>query len=148
MAFLFTLQGLLRVRELQEKAELQGLQALAARVAAARAEIAALDAETEEVRRGVWQDASSGISGAELHFSAACESIALERRRSLQAKLQELERAQQAQLHRYLQARQKTETLAHLREQQMEVYELDQARQTQRQIDELFLLRQAARKNS
>jgi hypothetical protein len=41
MAFVFPLQGVLRVRELQERSELQGLQALAAQVAAARAEIAA-----------------------------------------------------------------------------------------------------------
>jgi flagellar export protein FliJ len=146
MPFRFTLQGLLRVRETQERAELQGLQALAAQVAAARAAIAALDAAAEQARRAVWEEASSGISGAELHFSAARESARLERRRALHAQLQEREQAQKTQLARYLQARQKRETLAHLRDQQLAAYEREQARQSQRQIDELFLVRQTARK--
>ncbi len=148
MAFVFPLQGVLRVRELQERSELQRLEAVAAQVAAARAEIASLEAEAEQIRRGVWQEASAGISGAELHFSAARESASLERRRLLQAKVQELERAQQAQIQRYLQARQKKETIAHLREEYLATYELEQSRRTQRQLDELFLVRQAARRNS
>jgi len=148
MPFLFPLQGLLRVREVQEKTELQGLQSLAARVAAARAEIASLDAEAEQARRSVWEEASSGISGAELHVSAARDVASQEQRRALRTKLQGLESAQKAQLARYLLARQKREILAHLREQQLAAYELEQSRKTQRQIDELFLLRQAARKNA
>ena len=148
MAFVFPLQGVLRVRELQERSELQRLQALAAQLAGVRAEIVSLEAEAEQVRRSVWQDASAGISGAELHFSAARESASLERRRLLQTKLQELERAQQAQMQRYLQSRQKKETIAHLREEQLAAWELEQSRRTQRQLDELFLVRQASRKNS
>jgi flagellar export protein FliJ len=148
MAFVFPLQGVLRVRELQERSELQRLQALAAQMAAARAEIANLETEAEQIRRGVWQDASAGISGAELHFSAARESASLERRRLLQTKLQELERAQQAQMQRYLQVRRKKETIAHLREEQLAAYELEQSRRAQRQLDELFLVRQAARRNA
>jgi len=148
MAFVFPLQGVLRVRELQERSELQRLQALAAQAAAARAEIANLETEAEQIRRGVWQDASAGISGAELHFSTARESASLERRRLLQTKLLELERAQQAQMQRYLQVRRKKETIAHLREEQLAAYELEQSRRTQRQLDELFLVRQAARRNS
>jgi flagellar export protein FliJ len=147
MAFVFPLQGVLRVRELQERSELQRLQALAAQLAGVRAEIVSLEAEAEQVRRSVWQDASAGISGAELHFSAARESASLERRRLLQTKLQELERAQQTQMQRYLQARQRKETIAHLREEQLAAYELEQSRRAQRQLDELFLVRQAARKN-
>jgi flagellar export protein FliJ len=147
MPFLFTLQGLLRVRELQEKAELQGLQALAARVAAARAEIAALDAHAQQARRSIWGEMSSGVSGAELHFSLARETFSLERRHALDTKLQETERAHQAQLRRYLHARQQREILSHLRDGQLADYELDQSRKTQSQIDELFLVRLAARSN-
>jgi flagellar export protein FliJ len=147
MAFLFTLQGLLHVRELQERAELQTLQTLAAQLAAVRAEIAALDAGEEQARRAVWAEASAGISGAELHFSAARESASLERRLTLRAKMQERECAQKAQMARYLQARQQRDILSHLRDQQLAAYELEQSRKTQRQIDELFLIRQAAGKN-
>jgi flagellar export protein FliJ len=148
MAFAFPLQGVLRVRELQERSELQRLQTLAAQVAAVRAEIVSLEAEAEQIRRGVWQEASAGISGAELHFSTSRESASLERRRLLQTKLQELERAQQAQMQRYLQVRRKKETIAHLREEQLAAYELEQSRRAQRQLDELFLVRQAARRNA
>jgi flagellar export protein FliJ len=146
MAFVFPLQGLLRVREAQEQAELQGLQALAAQVASARAEIAALETLGEQARRTLWEDACAGISGAELHFSAARESARAARRQSLHARLQEIERAQQAQLKRYLHARRQRETLSHLRDQQRAAYDLDQARRMQAQVDELFLQRQASRK--
>ncbi|MGD0963614.1 MAG: hypothetical protein ABSA57_06900 [Candidatus Acidiferrales bacterium] len=147
MPFLFSLQGLLRVRELQEKAELQGLQALAAKVAAARATLAALDADAAQARRNRWTEASQGIFGAELHFGAARDAACQQRRRALDTQLQEMERAQQAQLHRYLQARQKRETLSHLQDAQRADYELKQSRKAQLQIDELFLMRRAARKN-
>ena len=147
MSFLFTLQGLLRVRELQEKSELQRLQAMAAQVAAARAEIASLDAGTEHARREVWAEASAGITGAELHFSVARESFYVEHRRMLHTKLQEMERAHQTQMSRYLKTRQQRETISHLRDRQLAEYELEQSRKSQRVIDELFLIRQAARKN-
>jgi flagellar export protein FliJ len=147
MPFRFPLQGLLRVREMQEKAELQGLQCLGAKVAAARAEIAALDAETQQARDAVWEEASAGITGAELHFSAARDLASRQRREILRAQLQEMERAQQEQLRRYLLARQKRETLDHLREGELTAYEREQSRQAQRQVDDLFLMRRDAQKN-
>jgi flagellar export protein FliJ len=148
MPFRFTLQALLRVRESQEKAELQRLQALTAQLVAGRAELDSLDAQAAETRRGMWNEATQGISGAELHFGAARDSISGERRRMLCGKLQELERAQQQQLGRLLEARRERETMIHLRDQQRTAYDLEQARRLQRQADEQFLMRRASRKTS
>ncbi len=148
MPFLFTLHALLRVREIEEKAELQRLQIMAAQIASARSEIASLDAGAERARRTLWEESPAGMSGAELQFSVTRDVIYRERRRTLAARLQELEQAQQTQQARYLKARQQREILSHLREQQLAAYEVDQSRKAQRQMDELFLLRQAGRKNA
>jgi flagellar biosynthesis chaperone FliJ len=58
-----------------------------------------------------------------------------------------MERAQKEQLRRYLLARQKRETLAHLRDGDLAAYEREQSREAQRQVDDLFLMRRGARKN-
>ena len=148
MAFAFPCKGLLRVRELQERSELQGLQALAAQVAAARAEIAALEA-AQPNRSG----AASGRTHRPESPARNCTSARRARRppgnaaacctpscRNWNA------RSRRSRPATCTPARQR-ETLSHLREQQLAAYDLEQSRRTQRQIDELFLMRLPARKH-
>jgi len=145
MGFVFSLQTLLRVREIFEQAELQGLQTIAAQVDATRAEMETLDRLAEEDRREVWQDSLSGLSGAELRFHLQREAARREQYESLGQKLLQLETARQAQQARYLQARQQREILSTLRERQEAEYKIEQSRREQRAVDELFLMRRASR---
>lgn len=144
MAFVFSLNALLRLREIHEKAEFQTLQGITAQVYAVRAEIEALDNSTAELNRNIYRESVEGLSGAELHFHATRTVAREAHRKMLSAKLLELEKARQAQLARYVESRQQREILSTLRQQQLEAYELEQARRAQREIDELFLMRRIA----
>jgi flagellar export protein FliJ len=144
MSFVFSLKGLLRVREIQEEAELRSLKALVAQVAARRAEIESLDSSLETNRRDVCVASLAGMSGAEWQFQGIRESLHWERRKALLAKLQEMERVQQEQRTRYLHARQQREIVSNLRDRQLAAYNLEESRRTQREIDDLFLIRQSA----
>jgi len=146
MPFRFSLSSLLRLRESLEKNELQRLQTVVAQLAQVRAEMDSLDAQIEVSRRQVLEQASVGISGAELHIAALGESARLERRAELFAKCNELERARHEQQARYNEARQRREILSNLRERQLSAYLHEQARREQQQVDELFLIRRSSRK--
>jgi len=146
MTFIFSLKALLRVREIREEAELQSLKAVVTQIAAARAQIEALDSSVESGRQDVCAVSLAGISGAEWHFQEIRESLHREQRKALVEKLQQLERAQQAHKARYIQARQQREIVSNLRERQLAAYNLEKSRQAQREIDEFFLIRQSVGK--
>lgn len=148
MPFHFTLSSLLRLRESFEKIELQRLQTVAAQVAQVSAEIDSIDGEIEASRRQVLEQASAGISGAELHIAALGDSARRERRAALLTKRDELERARQEQQARYTEARRQREILSNLRQRQLSAYQREQSRREQQQIDELFLIRRSSRKRS
>jgi flagellar export protein FliJ len=142
MSFHFTLSGFLRLRESLERAELQRLQLIAKAVALVRVEIESLETDMDAMRRSR-SDAmvTAGITGAELHFGEARE-VALDVLRSeLLKRLLDLEAKRKEQQARYLQSRMQREILSNLYKRQLAEYKLNQSRQDQRLIDELFLIR-------
>jgi flagellar export protein FliJ len=142
MAFHFTLNGLMRLRESLERAELQRLHSIAGAVASARAEIESLEKVMEAARRRTFDTVvSSGLTGAELHFEIARDAAWNAQRSQLLKKLFELEQKRKDQQARYLQARMQREILSNLHDRQLADYELDQSRRMQQRIDELFLIR-------
>jgi flagellar export protein FliJ len=142
MSFHFTLNGVLRLRQSLERAELQRLQSLAAAVARMRDEIESLEKQMETAQRRVSDVvAGTGMTGAELHFEMAREVCLHVLRSEFLKKLSELEQQRNAQQGRYLQARMKREILSNLRKRQLADYDLDQSRREQQRIDELFLIR-------
>jgi flagellar biosynthesis chaperone FliJ len=125
MAFHFSLNGVLRLRESLEKAELQQLRAIAAAVASSRAELESLDKDMETVRRWTLDaTATRGLTGAELHFEVMREGVLRAVRSSLAEKLAGLERKREEQQHRYLHARQQREILSSLYHRQLAAYRL------------------------
>jgi flagellar export protein FliJ len=142
MAFHFNLNGLLRLRESLERAELQRLHAVAAAVASARTDVEALEKELEAARWRTFDHVSTaGMTGAELHFDIIRDSAWQARRAQLVKKLLDLEQKRKEQQSRFLQARMQREILSNLYDRQLAEYELDQSRRTQQRVDELFLIR-------
>lgn len=146
MAFHFPLSTILRLRESLEKQELQRLQKLVRDLAQIRGEIESIDQGIEAARREVVEQASTGISGAELHAAALSEFALLQMRSNLIAKRDELERARKDQQARYNHARQRREILSNLRDRQLAAYQHEQNRKEQQLTDELFLMRRSHRK--
>jgi len=145
VAFHFTLQALLRLRESFEKAAIQRLRVIAAQLVSARVDIETLDAEIQIARRRVLDATAQGITGAELRFEALGATASQERRAALVKKLREIERAHQEQQARYKEARQKREILSNLREHQFTIYQREQSRREQQGLDDLFLMRRGAK---
>jgi flagellar export protein FliJ len=141
MPFAFSLQTLLRLRELNEQAELQTLQSLAAQVAGVSAEIESLIEVTEEQKRAMCRDSLQGLSGADLQFQVQREAASKLRYSQLAEKLKGLESAREAQQETYRLARREREILSTLREQHLEAYKQEQLRRAQREVDDTFLIR-------
>ena len=148
MPFTFPLQTLLRLRELNEQAELQTLQSLAAQAAAVRAEIESLTEATAEQKRAMCRDSLEGLSGADLQFQTVREAASRQRHSQLAAQLNSLESARETQQERYREARKERETLSTLREQHLEAYNQEQLRRTQREMDDTFLIRYTREKRA
>ncbi len=145
MSFHFTLNGVLRLRQSLERAELQRLQALATAMARTRDEIESLEKVMETGQRRVSDAvAAAGVTGAELHFELARGVVLIALRSELLNELSELEQQRRAQQVRYLQARMQREILSNLRKRQLADYERDQSRREQQAIDELFLIRRVS----
>ncbi|HEY2545800.1 MAG TPA: hypothetical protein VGI46_07040 [Candidatus Acidoferrum sp.] len=141
MAFRYSLQSLLRLRQSIERQEEQRLFAFAAVVARLRAEIEQFQQEELEARRAELQEMSPASSGASLQYAAYCR-LAFETASSkLELQLREAEGKRLAQLRVYQTSRQKSEILRGLRERQEAAYELDLARREQQTLDEAFLIR-------
>jgi flagellar export protein FliJ len=141
MAFRYSLQSLLRVRQSLEHQEEQRLFAIAAVVARLRAEIDQFRLDNLEARREELRETDGSSSGASLQYAAFCGAAFDKVRKKLELQLEEAERKRLSQLRIYQASRQKSEILQGLRERQEAVYELELARHEQQAADEAFLVR-------
>jgi flagellar export protein FliJ len=141
MAFRYTLQSVLRLRQSLERQEEQRLFAIAAVVARLRAELEEFERMRVESRRRELLQMREGAPGATLRFAAECDAAAIDVCRKLQAQLAEAERQRLEQVRVYQSARQKREILEGLRERQKAVYDREAAHQEQGRSDEAFLIR-------
>lgn len=142
MAFRFTLDGVLRLRESLERAELQKLQRIAGLIVRTRAEIQSVEASSHAARVQTSEAiVARGLTGAELQLEtarqAALNAVSVE----LLAQLAVLEQKRREQQARYVQTRTRREVLSNLYKRQLAEYELEESRRAQRQIDEIFVLR-------
>jgi flagellar export protein FliJ len=141
MAFRYSLQSLLRLRQSLERQEEQRLFAIAAVVARLRAEIDQFRQDNLESTRAALGEMGGALSGASLQYAAFCGAAFDKARKKLEQQLEEAERKRLAQLRIYQASRQKSEILQGLRERQEAVYELELARHEQQAADEAFLIR-------
>ena len=141
MAFRYPLQSVLRLRRSLERQEEQRLFTIAAVVARLRAEIEQLERSRLEARRTASQEMMAGSWGAIVHFAVACDAVAAEAQRRLQAQLTEAERQRLEQLRVYQNARQKREIFEGLRERQEAIHDREVAHREQETADDTFLTR-------
>lgn len=143
MAFRFALEVLLRVRqglERQQELRLRGANQL---VAMLQLQIEKVRLEAESIAAQRRLQFESGVSAAELQFDVLCRAALAERQRMLEKQLHEAEALRHTRSQEFLQARQQREVVDTLRQHKLEDYQLQEARQDQRRLDDLFLLRRA-----
>jgi|HubBroStandDraft_5_1064220.scaffolds.fasta_scaffold275616_2 flagellar FliJ protein len=143
MAFRFALETLLRLRQGLERQQELRLQAANHRVAMLRQQIEDVRNEIGNIEARRSPQRESGISAAELQFDVLCRSVLAERQNTLQKQLAEAETYRRARSEDFKQARQQREVMDVLRRQRFEDYRQEEARQDQRRLDDLFLLRRA-----
>jgi flagellar export protein FliJ len=143
MAFRFPFEVLLRVRQgLERKQELR-LQEASHRLAMLLQQIEDVHCETESIAARRGPQLESGISAAELQFDVLCRSVLTERQHILEKQLVEAEAFRRSCSEDFRQARRQSEAMDTLRLHQLHSYRQQEARQEQRRLDDLFLLRRA-----
>ena len=143
MAFRFPLETLLRVRQGLERQHELRLQEANQRVAMLRQQIEDTHSEMRNISARRQPQLEIGISTAELHFDVLCQSVLTERQHALEKQLVEAESLRHLRSEEFLQARRQREVIDTLRRHQLQDYQQEEARQNQRRLDDLFLLRRS-----
>jgi len=143
MAFHFPLESVFHFRQSVEHQQELRLRAANQQVARARHLIEHLDQQIATERSRQAQHLAAGMTSAELRFSLFSEAALQDLRRTAQQELLRLQALCDQQQRIFRQARRERETFESLRNRIRREYERDQNRREQRQLDEMFLLRQA-----
>jgi flagellar protein FliJ len=143
MAFRFPLEVLLRVRQSLERQQELRLQEANLRVAMLRRQLEDVQRELENIEARQRPRLESGISAAELQFDVLCRSVLTEQRHTLEEHLAEAETHRHSCVEAFHQARRQREVMETLRRHQLQEYHQQEARQDQRRLDDLILLRRA-----
>jgi flagellar export protein FliJ len=143
MAFHFSLDSVLRLRRSLERQQELSLREANQQVTALQLRIDSVNAQLlERTTQGNLQLASQS-SGAELQFMQLCRSTLLAQRSNLGKRLATAQAVRDSYVASFRQARQQREVLETLRQTQAQVYRQHEARQNQRRLDDLLLLRRA-----
>lgn len=143
MPFHFPLQAVFHFRQSVEHQQEMRLRAAHQNVARVRHLLEQLDQCLRQAHALCFEDLRAHSTGAELHFALLREASLLEQRPNLERELSRLEKLRDQQQRAFRHARQEREMIESLRDRQLHAYERDQSRREQRQLDDLFLLREA-----
>ena len=142
MAFHFPLDAVLHFRYSIEHQQELRLRAANQQVARVRHLIEQVDERTKYLQLRSMDELAAGTTSAEVRFSLAAEISLRSHRLDLERDLSRLQSLRDQQQRIFQQARREREVIETLRNQQAHEYERDRARREQRQLDDLFLLRQ------
>jgi flagellar export protein FliJ len=142
MAFQFSLEAVLHLRQGQEHVERLKLDAILSEQAKTRASLEELIQSHFELRRHFQQDLAHGLVGSELQHEALREANVTSLRTSLRTRLMELDQQRWAQTRIFSKARQNREVLENLRLRKFNLYRIEQGRREQQELDDLFLMQQ------
>ncbi|HTZ95470.1 MAG TPA: flagellar FliJ family protein [Terriglobales bacterium] len=146
MAFNFSLEVLLRVRQGFEHQQELLLREATCRLSSLEQQVNDVNARLADFSRRELQDLSSGVSAAELQFDLLCREALLNRRHALEIDVAKARATRDLRAAGFRQARQQREIIESLRQRQLELYRQFEARQSQRAADDMFLLRRTLSK--
>ena len=143
MAFHFPLEGVLHFRRSLEHQQELRLRAAHQQVARVRHAIEQVEHQIKETQTQQSRQLGAGTTAAELRFALLCEATLHGQRQELLRDLLRAQAVRDQQQKLFQKARRERETFESLRDRQLREYQRDAARREQRQLDELFLARQA-----
>jgi len=143
MAFRFPLEAVFHLRQSVERQHELRLGVANQMVAGVRHLLEQFERRIAEIRARERQELSAGTTSAELRFALLSEAALHQRRGEIQRELSRLEALRDQQQEIFRQARRERETFESLRNRCRADYLRDRTRREQRQLDDLYLLRQA-----
>jgi flagellar export protein FliJ len=143
MAFRFPLQAVFHLRQSLEHQQELRLRAANQQVAKVRQLLEQLDERIQHMQARESQELGVGTTSAELRFALSCDAALHQQRQEVEREMSRLQNLRDQQQRIFQQARRERETFESLRDHQRREYARDSGRREQRQIDDLFLLRQA-----
>ena len=143
MAFHFPLQAVFHFRQSVEHQQELRLRAANQQVARIRHLVDQIEERIRLVHIRQSQELGIGTTSAELRFTLGLEALLHQQRQEAERELVRWQNLRDQQQRIFQQARRERETFESLRNHQLRDYERNAARREQRQLDDLFLLRQA-----
>jgi flagellar export protein FliJ len=143
MAFQFPLEAVFHFRQSVEHQQELRLRTANQQVARARRVVEQFDERILQMQLRESQELGAGTTSAELRFALAGEAALRQQRQDAERDLQRWQALRHQQQKIFQQARRERETFESLRNHQLRDYQRAAARREQRQLDDLFLLRQA-----
>jgi flagellar FliJ protein len=140
MSFRFALAPLLRLRRSIERQRTLALQTANLQVSRARETLAQLDRFLSESDQSDSAGLAAGRTAAELQFASVLRENMQHLREELQSDLRNLELIRQKALGEYHQAYREREVLESIRARQRRVYQQEQLRRQQQELDAAYLL--------
>ena len=141
MAFRFGLDEVLRFRQAVERAEEAALHRIVQDIAESDLNLRQVETRQSRLRERREQDLIRKLPAVHLLEITERETELQKAADGLRSRLRQLETQRLQQLAIYQTAHQEREILSELREQQRLAYQLDQRRQEQKALDDLFLAR-------
>ncbi|MGP0020509.1 MAG: flagellar export protein FliJ [Candidatus Sulfotelmatobacter sp.] len=143
MAFYFPLQAVFHFRQSVEHQQELRLRTANQQVARARRVVEQFDERIRQVQLRQTNELGAGTTSAEMRFALTGEAALCHQRQEAERDLSRWQNLREQQQKIFQQARRERETFESLRNHQLHDYERTAARREQRQLDDLFLLRQA-----
>jgi flagellar FliJ protein len=143
MPFRFSLQAVLRCRKSFERRERQRLEAITRELVKAQQQREQAKLGRTNAMSQMQKKLRQGMTAAEMQFELACDRAHVRRIGVCNDQVAKLEDLRRRQLEIFRKAQQQCKILENLRDQKLAAYRLVQARQTQQQIDDRFLITRA-----
>ena len=148
MPFRFSLQAVLRCRESFERRERQRLEVITREVVKAQQQREQAKLDRANALGQLQKKLRQGMTAMEMQFELACDRARVRRIAALNDHFTKLEDLRRRQLEVFRKAQQQRKILENLRDRQLAAYQLIQARRTQQQMDDRFLIARAGRPSS
>lgn len=143
MPFRFPLQAVFHLRQSLERQQELRLRTANQQVAKVRRLLEQLDDRIRQAQLRESQELGVGTTAAELRFALLHETSVRQQRQDTERELARWQNLRDQQQKIFQLARRERETIESLRDHQSREYQRDAARHEQRELDDIFLLRQA-----
>lgn len=143
MPFRFPLEVVFHLRQSVERQQELRLRSANQQVSKAVHLVHQVDQQLRQLKTEASQQLTAGTTAVEVQFALSKETSLHNTRRELERELVRLRNLRDQRQRIFQQARREREMFESFRNQQLREYERVQARREQRNLDDLFLLRQA-----